>query len=169
MATDPSQNKLFRVAGQLAATLCSQKRKVTVAESCTGGGIAHVLTSISGASQWFECGFITYSNRAKSQLLKVDTAVLEQFGAVSNEVVAQMARGALQESGADYAVAVSGVAGPSGGTEAKPVGTVWLAWACVDHVQATCFHFEGDREAVRDQAIYEAICGLLRVALSKAS
>lgn len=169
MATYPFQNKLFRIADQLAATLCSQKRKVTVAESCTGGGIAHVLTSISGASQWFDCGFITYSNRAKSQLLKVDTSILEQFGAVSNEVVALMARGALSESGAHYSVAVSGVAGPGGGTEAKPVGTVWLAWACGEQVQTQCFHFDGDREAVRDQAIYEAIYGLLRIASLKAS
>jgi nicotinamide-nucleotide amidase len=108
--------------------LRERERKLTVAESCTGGLIASLLTQIPGASAAFDAGFVTYSNAMKSAVLGVDAQTLEREGAVSEAVVLQMAAGALRVSGADYAIAVSGIAGPDGGTEEKPVGTVWIAW-----------------------------------------
>lgn len=126
--------------------LRQQGKSLTTAESCTGGLIAARLTTTAGASNAFEAGFVTYSNRMKTAMLNVDASVLETHGAVSEEVVSAMLRGAINRSGADYAVAVSGIAGPDGGTETKPVGTVWIAWGSVDRVNTRCLQFSGPRQ-----------------------
>lgn len=156
-------DETYSLAAQLGQRLSARGAKVTTAESCTGGGIAHAITSVPGSSQWFDCGFVTYSNEAKQQLLGVGADVLQKFGAVSAEVVRAMAQGAASAAAAEFAVAVSGVAGPGGGTPEKPVGTVWFGWRGPGGVTSACHHFSGDREAVRDQAIVAALQGLLDV------
>ncbi|MFY0989431.1 CinA family protein [Halomonas sp. C05BenzN] len=135
---------------------------VTAAESCTGGGVASAITAVAGSSRWFETGYVTYSNAAKTRLLGVPEASLAEHGAVSREVVDAMVAGACRDSGADLGVAISGVAGPGGGTPDKPVGTVWLAWGNGERQQAVCRHFPGDRRAVREQSVREALVGLVR-------
>ncbi|HEK1010082.1 TPA: nicotinamide-nucleotide amidohydrolase family protein [Pseudomonas putida] len=137
--------------------------QVTTAESCTGGGIAEAITRVPGSSAWFEAGYVTYSNAQKTRQLGVLEPLFSQVGAVSQEVVEAMARGAQRASGARFAVAVSGVAGPDGGSAAKPVGTVWLAWADGEHLWSERRHFEGDREAVRRQTVIAALDGLLQL------
>lgn len=146
----------------LAAALRQRQWSVVCAESCTGGGIAAALTDIAGSSGWFDRGFVTYSNDAKRAMLGVTAKTLLAHGAVSRETVMEMARGALQHSRADLAVAVSGVAGPGGGSPTKPVGTVWLAWAGPDFLEAVMERFDGDRAAVRAAAVDAALRGLLR-------
>ncbi|WP_245879619.1 CinA family protein [Zobellella endophytica] len=132
---------------------------MATAESCTGGGIASALTDIAGSSAWFDRGFVTYSNAAKSEMLGVDLALIERCGAVSEDVVEAMARGACARSGCALSVAVSGVAGPGGGSEEKPVGTVWLACylAPADRLSCRRLQLEGDRSAVRRQSIQAAL------------
>lgn len=149
--------------GKIAANLISSGWMLTTAESCTGGWIAKVCTDLAGSSAWFERGFVTYSNAAKQDMLGVQAATLEQHGAVSEAVVAEMASGALQHSRAQIAVAVSGIAGPSGGTPTKPVGMVCFGWAVQGgavHTE-TCY-FQGDRDAVRQQAVQYALEGVLK-------
>ncbi|GHA57255.1 CinA family protein [Photobacterium aphoticum] len=149
-------------AQRLGQQLARQQWVAATAESCTGGGIASAITDIAGSSAWFDRAFITYSNEAKQDMLGVAAQTLNDHGAVSEAVVYEMARGALAHSLAHISVAVSGIAGPGGGSDAKPVGTVWLAWA--DHTgwaDAQCFHFDGDRVAVRQQAVDAALDGLL--------
>lgn len=136
---------------------------VSTAESCTGGGIAEAITRIAGSSAWFEAGYVTYSNRQKTRQLGVPEALFERVGAVSQEVVEAMVKGAQQASGARFAVAVSGVAGPGGGSADKPVGTVWLAWADGSRVVSVRRQFEGDREGVRRQTVIAALEGLLQL------
>lgn len=149
-------------AAELARRLNARRLKMASAESCTGGGIAYVLTEIIGASDWFERGFVTYSNDAKMEMLGVAAATLDRHGAVSEATVLEMARGALIRSRADVSVAVSGVAGPGGGSADKPVGTVWIAWAQgPDWSRAERFLFNGDRGAVRDATIEAAVEGLI--------
>jgi nicotinamide-nucleotide amidase len=139
-----------RLAGEMNKRGCH----ITVAESCTGGWIAKHLTDFPGSSEWFEYGFVTYGNNAKAELLNVAPALLEAHGAVSQEVAEAMVRGALDRSGADFGFAVTGIAGPDGGTAEKPVGTVWLAWAQQGQVPQSEAHlFEGDRDTVRRQAV----------------
>jgi len=137
--------------------------QVTTAESCTGGGIAEAITRIPGSSAWFEAGYVTYSNAQKTRQLQVPEALFGQVGAVSQEVVEAMVRGAQAASAARFAVAVSGVAGPDGGSPAKPVGTVWLAWGDGQRVFSECRHFDGDRESVRRQTVIAALEGLLHL------
>ncbi|MBH3429403.1 CinA family protein [Pseudomonas alkylphenolica] len=137
--------------------------QVTTAESCTGGGIAEAITRIPGSSAWFEAGYVTYSNKQKTRQLAVPETLFVQVGAVSQEVVEAMVRGAQIASGARFAVAVSGVAGPDGGSPAKPVGTVWLAWADGSHVSSERRHFDGDRDEVRRQTVTAALEGLLQL------
>ncbi|MBL7250101.1 CinA family protein [Alcanivorax marinus] len=145
----------------LARDLLERGLKVATAESCTGGGIAQALTEVAGSSDWFERGFVTYSNDAKMEMLGVAAATLERHGAVSEATVLEMARGALARSRADLSVAVSGVAGPGGGTDDKPVGTVWIGWAQTPGwSRAERFHFPGDRSAVRRATIVAALEGL---------
>ncbi|KIZ38512.1 MULTISPECIES: CinA family protein [Stutzerimonas stutzeri subgroup] len=158
---------LTELAAQLGDALQRLGAQVSTAESCTGGGIAEAITRIAGSSAWFEAGYITYSNAQKTRQLGVPAELFEQVGAVSAEVVQAMARGAQRNSGARFAVAVSGIAGPGGGTAEKPVGTVWIAWADDSHVQAQRYLFTGDRQAVREQAVAEALQGLLALAVGE--
>jgi nicotinamide-nucleotide amidase len=150
-----------QLVNQLSATLLRKQQKVCTAESCTGGLIAKTLTDLAGSSDWFERGFVTYSNAAKSEMLGVPASLIEDYGAVSEAVASAMASGALRHSEADYAVAVTGVAGPGGGSEEKPVGTVWIAVASVDQLVARHHLFAGDRGAVRDATLVSAIEALL--------
>ena len=150
------------LAIQLGELLFATNWRITTAESCTGGLIAGALTDVSGSSSWFEQGLVTYSNTAKQSLLNVPVSTLEQHGAVSEACVLAMATGALRLSGADMAVSVSGIAGPGGGTDVKPVGTVWLAWAVAGSVDAEQFLFAGGRREVRKQAVAAALHGSIR-------
>jgi len=143
----------------LADMLKSRDLRLVTAESCTGGGIATALTDVAGSSQWFECGFVTYSNEAKTRYLDVSPLILEQFGAVSEETVRAMVAGAVNNSLGDVAVAVSGIAGPGGGSADKPVGTVWFAWGNASQQIVQCVRFEGDRQQVRQQAVEVGIQG----------
>ena len=155
-------DQLSQLAAELGQHLQALKAQVTTAESCTGGGIAEAITRIAGSSAWFEAGFVTYSNQQKTRQLNVPEPLFAQVGAVSREVVEAMVRGAQQQSGAQFAVAVSGVAGPGGGSPSKPVGTVWLAWGAGDEVSAECRYFPGDRDEVRRQTVVAALEGLIR-------
>lgn len=160
-----SAETLESLALAVGEALAARHLRIATAESCTGGWIAKALTDIAGSSAWFERGWVTYSNAAKEQDLDVPAALLAAHGAVSGEVVTAMARGALQRSGADFAVAVSGVAGPTGGTAAKPVGTVWTAWAWQTDAgcesRAERCQFPGDREAIRRATVVFALKGVL--------
>jgi nicotinamide-nucleotide amidase len=157
----PSSTALALVVEQLAHTLKQRGWLMTTAESCTGGGIAASCTDAAGSSEWFERGFITYSNAAKTELLGVDTALIEQHGAVSEPVARAMAQGAVAHAHAQVSVAVTGIAGPSGGSADKPVGTVWLAWHVAGVTKAHRIHFNGDRAAVRAATVHMALTGLL--------
>ncbi len=154
------------LAQHLGSALTARKWTVCTAESCTGGGIGAAITDIAGSSQWFEAGFITYSNRIKSEVLGVSAELLAEHGAVSEEVVRAMAAGALDRSGADLAIAVSGVAGPGGGSPAKPVGTVCFGWGRRDDLQSQTLNFDGDRAAVRSQTVQQALRYLIEVSQS---
>jgi len=133
---------------------------LVTAESCTGGGLAYAITAIPGSSKWFERGFVTYSNESKQELLGVSSNTLEKYGAVSEQTVIEMAHGALRNSHADFSIAITGIAGPDGGTAEKPVGTVWFAWGTKDKIQSQLKFFQGDRKSIREQAIEYAL-GLL--------
>nr|WP_274705831.1 MULTISPECIES: CinA family protein [unclassified Pseudomonas] len=156
--------EITQLAAELGRRLQVLNAHVTTAESCTGGGIAEAITRIPGSSAWFEAGYVTYSNRQKTQQLNVPAELFETVGAVSREVVEAMVRGAQDQSLARFAVAVSGVAGPDGGSPNKPVGTVWLAWAVGDAVSSEVKHFAGNRDEVRRQTVRAALEGLLRLA-----
>jgi nicotinamide-nucleotide amidase len=148
----------------VAALLISRGYSIVTAESCTGGWIAKVLTDIPGSSNWFECGVVAYSYEAKEALLGVQPQTLERTGAVSQETVVEMVSGALARYGASVAVAVTGVAGPGGGTPDKPVGTVWIGWKRRGgYARAELFRFDGDREAVRRQTVGAALEGVRRI------
>jgi len=155
-----SDAALARQAEQLGRLLHAAGYRVAAAESCTGGWIAKTLTDVPGSSAWFERGYVTYSNEAKTEMLGVPTATLAAHGAVSEAVVRAMAEGARVAARADCAVAVSGVAGPGGGSPGKPVGTVWLAWETPAGSWTRQAVFDGDREAVRRQAVAMALDGL---------
>ena len=155
-------HELTDLANQVSQTLGAKKLMLATAESCTGGGIAQALTDIPGSSDWFDRGFVTYSNTAKNDMLDVSDAVIAQFGAVSEEVAAAMAAGAVANSSADVAVSTTGIAGPSGGVPGKPVGTVCFGWATKDAVHTERLVFTGDRQAVREQSVRHALQGLLR-------
>lgn len=162
----PSETSLknldLTLLAQRMGRLCKQLNvEVTAAESCTGGGIASAITEVAGSSAYFTTGYVTYANAAKTRLLGVPETTLAEYGAVSKEVVKAMVLGACNESGAGLAVAVSGVAGPEGGSAEKPVGTVWLAWGDAAAQEAECFHFPGDRQSVREQAVRQALVGLV--------
>jgi len=136
---------------------------LVTAESCTGGWVAQAVTAVPGSSGWFDRGFVTYSNAAKHEVLGVSKKILKKFGAVSEQTACEMARGALAHSRAGVAVAVTGVAGPSGGTAAKPVGMVCFAWARGRRALAETRRFRGGREAVRRQSVLHALEGVLRI------
>lgn len=145
---------------RLAAALRARRWALVTAESCTGGLIAAACTSVAGSSEWFERGHVTYSNAAKVRVLGVDPGLIRDHGAVSEAVARAMAQGALARAPVQLALAVTGVAGPGGGTPDKPVGTVWLAWADAHGVGAECLHLAGDREAVRAQTVARALARL---------
>lgn len=153
---------------QTIATIFQQRGATLVAaESCTGGWIAKTLTDIAGSSAWFECGVVAYSYEAKEALLGVRPETLEHHGAVSRETVTEMVAGALARFGATVAVAVTGIAGPSGGMPDKPVGTVWIGWKRRGgYAQTEVFHFDGDREAVRRQTVAAALRGVQKILTS---
>ncbi len=156
-----TDGELTKRAATVAGVLRAEGMRLCCAESCTGGWIAKVATDLAGSSDWFERGFVTYSNEAKQQMLDVSAQTLDSCGAVSAEVVTAMAQGALANSLADVSVAVSGVAGPAGGSVEKPVGTVWLAWAGSRGVVAERRQFDGDRESVRRQTVATALQGIV--------
>ena len=156
------QQQLEALAIQVGELLKTNGEKLTTAESCTGGWIAQCLTAIAGSSDWFERGFVTYSNEAMVDMLGVDAETLAAHGAVSEATAAAMAAGALRHSRADWALSVTGIAGPGGGTPSKPVGTVCFGWAAGDgRVDTQTVHFAGDREQVRAQSVAHALGGLL--------
>ena len=146
---------------QISRRLLARRHLLATAESCTGGMIAAACTDLSGSSQWFERGFVTYSNEAKAEMLAVPPGLIEEHGAVSESVARAMADGALAHSRAQVSLAVTGVAGPTGGTEAKPVGTVWFAWCVGGETHSEMQHFAGDRAAVRVATVRYALKRLL--------
>lgn len=153
-----TDSELTRLSEQVGQALKASGATLTTAESCTGGWIAKTITDIAGSSAWFERGFVTYSNEAKSQMIGVREETLLAHGAVSEPVVVEMAIGALRAARATWALSVSGIAGPGGGSEEKPVGTVWFGLACANGQGVTrMICFDGDREAVRRQATQYAL------------
>ncbi|MCP4238030.1 MAG: CinA family protein [Aestuariibacter sp.] len=144
----------------IAEQLSRPGQKLVTAESCTGGLIAKTLTDLAGSSAWFDRGFVTYSNAAKSDMLSVPASVIDEYGAVSEAVVNAMVKGALLYSDADYAIAVTGVAGPGGGSEDKPVGTVWIGVGSKQQLIARKYQFPGDRDAVRQATLQRSLLDL---------
>jgi len=158
MSDVPEQQDLEALADELGQWLLARGWLLAAAESCTGGWAAQVCTAIAGSSAWFERGFVTYSNEAKQDMLGVEAVTLKRFGAVSEECVRQMAEGALMQSRAHVAFAISGIAGPGGGTPEKPVGTVCFAWAMKGHETLSArMCLSGDRRAVRAQSVALAL------------
>jgi nicotinamide-nucleotide amidase len=166
MLSDP---ELYELAARAGHKLRAAERRIVTAESCTGGWLAKALTDIPGSSQWFECGFVTYSNAAKIRDLGVAALTLESFGAVSEQAVREMAEGALRVAGANVALAVSGIAGPDGAAPGKPVGTVWFCAAAREgtavDIIAEAQLFDGDREQVRSRSVQHALRLILRLDL----
>jgi nicotinamide-nucleotide amidase len=166
MVSDP---ELYELAARVGQKLRAAERRIVTAESCTGGWVAKALTDVPGSSQWFECGYVTYSNTAKSRDLGVAAGTLERFGAVSEQTVREMAEGALRVGAATVALAVSGIAGPDGGAPGKPVGTVWFCAAArqeraIDIIAEEKL-FEGDRALVRSHSVQHALRLILRLDL----
>jgi nicotinamide-nucleotide amidase len=151
------------LAHKVGEALKARGWKLATAESCTGGWVAMALTAIPGSSDWFERGYVTYSNAAKREELGVREATLRQHGAVSEATAREMAEGALRRAHAQAALAITGVAGPTGGTAAKPVGTVCFAWAQGSKISSRTMRFDGDRESVRRQSVLHALEGLLEL------
>ena len=153
-----SNLNLNLAAENLGNFLNKNHARIVTAESCTGGWLAQCITNIAGSSAWFDRGFITYSNLSKSEMLNVQAETIDQFGAVSAEVARQMTQGALQNSQAEYAIAITGIAGPTGGTVQKPVGTVYIGWQKRSEPAVVVLeHFSGDREKIRRLAVYKAL------------
>jgi len=162
-----SDGELHDLSQTIATIFMQRGATLVTAESCTGGWIAKTLTDIAGSSSWFECGVVAYSYEAKEALLGVRPETLELQGAVSRETVIEMVAGALARFGATVAVAVTGIAGPSGGTPEKPVGTVWIGWKRRGgYAHAELFHFSGDRDAVRRQTVAAALRGVQKILTS---
>jgi nicotinamide-nucleotide amidase len=154
--------EIYELSGRVGDALKARKLMMAAAESCTGGWIGQAVTMVPGSSKWFDRGFVTYTNEAKQDMLGVSAETLKEFGAVSEQAVREMVAGALARSRAQIAVAVSGIAGPDGGSRQKPVGTVLLAWGEKGGgITARSVHFQGDRDAVRRQTVIAALEGLL--------
>jgi nicotinamide-nucleotide amidase len=166
--SDPWAEALRPEVPLLADALRARGWRLSTAESCTGGLVAAACTALAGSSDWFERGFVTYSNAAKTELLGVPAALVAAHGAVSEPVARAMADGALARSAADLALAVTGIAGPGGAVPGKPVGTVWLAWGRTGTLRSECLHLAGDRAAVRSATVRAALQRLLAVAQSGA-
>ena len=153
-------NSITTLVEKIAEQLNQRGEKLCTAESCTGGLIAKTLTDLAGSSVWFDRGFVTYSNAAKTDMLAVPAQLIERYGAVSEAVASAMLNGALQHSEADYAISVTGVAGPGGGSEEKPVGTVWIGVGSENQQIVRRYVFDGDREAVRLATLETALASL---------
>jgi nicotinamide-nucleotide amidase len=154
---------LEKLAAKVGEELEQHRLTLAVAESCTGGWVAQVITSCPNSSRWFERGFVTYSNDAKQEMLGVDAAILLRHGAVSEQTARAMAEGAIARSRANVALSITGIAGPTGGNDVKPVGTVWIAWAHANKdTVCTKFAFSGGRHEIREQAVAQALKGLLQ-------
>ncbi len=146
---------------KVSVFLKNKNLKLVTAESCTGGWVAKILTDLPGSSDYFDRGFVTYSNQAKQDMLGVSKETLDAYGAVSEQVVAEMVSGALKNSSSDVAIAISGIAGPSGGTKEKPVGTVCFAWQLKDHKAETqTIRFEGNRDSIREKSVEFILNGI---------
>lgn len=161
-----SDTDIYSLAEEVGLWLTEKNLKLVTVESCTGGGIAHAITSIPGSSNWFDRGLVTYTNQSKQELAGVSMELIECYGAVSREVAEAMAVGGVNNSHADIAVSVTGVAGPEGGSQEKPVGTVWFAWSRrstpgPEVIGSQCQWFEGGREQVRNQSILHALKTIL--------
>ena len=161
----PDDARLLKLAREVGVWLAARDERLATAESCTAGWIAKAVTDVPGSSEWFIGGIASYADEAKTALLGVPEGLLKKEGAVSQAVVEAMARGAIERSGADRAVAVSGIAGPAGGTPEKPVGTVWFAWARRDgdeiKLKTRLEHYQGDREGIRRQTVGRALAGIM--------
>jgi nicotinamide-nucleotide amidase len=155
-------NDIIDLAARVGRVLQEKGLLLATAESCTGGGVAQAITEIAGSSEWFDCGFIAYSNASKTELLDVPAAVIAQSGTVSEEVAGAMAEGALANSNAHVTLSTTGIAGPGGAVPGKPVGTVCFGWAIEHHVHTERLVFSGDRQAVRNQTVVHSLQGLLR-------
>ncbi|EOA05383.1 CinA family protein [Herbaspirillum sp. BH-1] len=151
------------LATRVGQTLKAKGLLLATAESCTGGGIAHAITEIAGSSEWFDCGFVTYSNASKNELLDISEALIAQHGAVSEEIAGAMAEGAVANSSSDLAVSTTGIAGPGGAVPGKPVGTVCFGWRVGDKTYTERLVFKGDRQQVRAQTVDHALKGLLKL------
>ena len=162
MTTEPQLTNILDLAANAGRALQTKGLLLATAESCTGGGVAQAITEIAGSTGWFDCGFVTYSNASKTELLDVPAALIAQLGTVSEEVAAAMAKGALANSNAHVALSTTGIAGPTGAVPGKPVGTVCFGWARGDTVHTERLVFAGDRQAVREQTVVHALQGLLR-------
>ena len=157
-----SEQALTLIAQQTMAALIEKGVRMATVESCTGGGIAKLVTDLAGSSAVFECGFVTYSNESKQQMVGVSSQALEKFGAVSEQVASEMASGALRKANAGITVSVTGIAGPDGGTDYKPVGTVCFGWAYDGSTITEIKQFSGDRQAIRNQTIIYALQGVMK-------
>lgn len=161
-----NDDEMTRLSIEMGKALLEKKRTITTAESCTGGWIAKVITDIAGSSEYYQRGFVTYSNEAKHEMIGVDEQTLLKYGAVSEEVVRQMAKGALIKANADFAVSVSGIAGPGGGSEEKPVGLVWFGFAMKTStgIQTTATHciFSGSRAQIRAESVIFSLKSILK-------
>ena len=153
---------ILDLATQVGQALQARGLLLATAESCTGGGVAQAITEIAGSTAWFDCGFITYSNASKTEMLDVSAALIAQLGSVSEEVAAAMATGALGNSNAHVALSTTGIAGPTGAVPGKPVGTICFGWARGDQIHTERLVFTGDRQSVRTQTVIHALQGLLR-------
>ena len=152
----------IELAEKLGEALKSRKLLLTIAESCTGGGVCQAVTEVAGCSEWFDCGFVTYSNGSKTQFLDVPEALIAQHGAVCEEVAAEMAKGTLANTDSHITLSTTGIAGPGGAVPGKPVGTVCFGWACEKRVHTERLVFAGDRHSVRTQTAEHALKGLLK-------
>jgi nicotinamide-nucleotide amidase len=162
MQNSDMEKTFEQLSQDVGRALLAKGLMLATAESCTGGWVAQVVTQTSGSSQWFDRGFVTYTNEAKQEMLGVKAQTLQHYGAVSEQTVQEMAAGALKNSRAQITLAISGIAGPTGGTPEKPVGMVCLAWARADHpTQTVTMNFSGDRNAVRRQAVQYALQHLI--------
>lgn len=160
--SEKQETEILKLSADLGKMLQNLGISMCTAESCTGGLISAFITDISGSSEWFDRAFVTYTNEAKMEMLGVSSDTLERYGAVSMQTVEEMVRGAVERSSASVGVAVSGIAGPTGGTPDKPVGTVWMAWRYPDgYVETECHHFDGNRQEVRLHTVAEAFRRML--------
>lgn len=152
----------IELAAQIGTELKEKRLLLTVAESCTGGGVAQAITEIAGSSDWFDCGFVTYSNSSKSELLNIPAALIARHGAVSEEIAAAMAEGAIANSEGNVSLSTTGIAGPTGAVPGKPIGTVCFGWIVGGVTHTERLIFTGDRHAVREQTVAHALAKLLR-------